>query len=84
MHVIGLLNIAPLKKKQWLFKFWCERVSVCKECVRTERIVLSQLGYIISHLSVIFYKGHVAINPGKKIKLDVKESVLEFKIIGFF
>ena len=34
MLVIGLFYIAPLKK-QWLF--WCERVSVCKECVRAEK-----------------------------------------------
>ena len=34
MHVIGLFYIVPLKE-QWLF--WCERVSVCKECVRAEK-----------------------------------------------
>ena len=50
-----------------------------------KRIVLSQLGYIISHLSDIagYFKDRLP-SQEKKIELDVKESFLVFKIIVFF
>ena len=82
MLVIALFYIAPLKK-QWLF--WCERVSVCTECVRAEKDCFIPSGLLHQSFmrhSRLFY-GQVAI-PGEKIELDVKESFLVFKIIVFF